>query len=65
LYLTKITLNVRPTITGAPVKPKDCSELPPGSNSRVYRIYPDPLSDGIKVYCDMETDGGNWTVCIN
>lgn len=47
---------------GVPVKPKDCSELPGGSNSRVYRIYPDPISNGVKVYCDMDTDGGNWTV---
>ncbi|XP_033646208.1 ryncolin-1-like [Asterias rubens] len=28
----------------------------------VYKIYPTSLTDGFKVYCDMETDGGGWIV---
>ena len=30
--------------------------------SGVYMIYPDGLSDGLLVYCDMVTDGGGWIV---
>ena len=44
-------------------KPKDCSELPQGSCSGNYTIYPANWN-GIDVYCDMDTDGGHWTVCI-
>lgn len=39
----------------------DCSELPKYiSLSGVYTIYPDKSE--VKVYCDMSTDGGRWTV---
>ena len=30
--------------------------------SGIYTIYPAGLTDGVKVYCDMETDGGGWIV---
>ena len=44
--------------------PKDCSDLKyKRSKSGVYRIYPDNVKS-FKVYCDMETDGGSWTVII-
>ena len=28
----------------------------------IYTIFPAGLTDGIRVYCDMETDGGGWIV---
>ncbi|XP_033641686.1 ryncolin-1-like [Asterias rubens] len=30
--------------------------------SGIYTIYPAGLTEGVKVYCDMETDGGGWIV---
>ncbi|CAG2238194.1 unnamed protein product [Mytilus edulis] len=45
-------------------KPKDCADLDPKRDpSGVYRIYP-YAGSGFKVYCDMKTDGGRWTVLI-
>ncbi|XP_055943293.1 techylectin-5B-like isoform X2 [Argiope bruennichi] len=43
-------------------KPKDCSEHYANGNyeSGVYQIYPN--SKSINVFCDMNTDGGGWTV---
>ena len=44
--------------------PKDCSDLKnKHSKSGVYRIYPDNVKS-FKVNCDMDTDGGSWTVGI-
>lgn len=41
--------------------PTDCSELPTGSVSGVYTVETNK-SHPYKVFCDMDTDGGGWTV---
>lgn len=43
---------------------KDCQELYVGDTRTdgVYTIYPDGHSGGIRVYCEMERNGGGWTV---
>ncbi|GBM21712.1 Tenascin-R [Araneus ventricosus] len=46
------------------IRPRDCSDhlLNGNSESGVYPIYPNSQSVGVDVYCDMDTDGGGWTV---
>ncbi|XP_055942901.1 techylectin-5B-like isoform X2 [Argiope bruennichi] len=44
-------------------KLRDCSEI--FANGRgIYVIWPNylPANKSLKVHCDMETDGGGWTV---
>ncbi|CAC5359342.1 Fibrinogen-like protein A,Ryncolin-4,Angiopoietin-related protein 7,Angiopoietin-related protein 1,Ficolin-3,Ficolin-1-B,Techylectin-5A,Ficolin-2,Ryncolin-1,Tenascin-R,Fibrinogen-like protein 1,Angiopoietin-1,Tenascin-X,Fibrinogen C domain-containing protein 1-A,Tenascin-N,Ryncolin-3,Tenascin,Fibroleukin,Fibrinogen C domain-containing protein 1,Fibrinogen gamma chain,Techylectin-like protein,Ryncolin-2,Techylectin-5B,Angiopoietin-related protein 2,Angiopoietin-2,Microfibril-associated glycoprotein 4,Fibrin len=42
------------------LRPRDCSDLPVGSDSGVYTIY--PTNAIFDVYCDMDTAGFGWTV---
>ena len=46
------------------LRPSDCAEVLElgGTESGVYTIYPTYGEDPFFVFCDMETDGGGWTV---
>ena len=55
-----------PPLTHRPHDPRDCKEVQTaGFNaSGRYAVYPDDGEDPVFVFCDMETDGGGWTVSI-
>lgn len=44
--------------------PRNCKELLAKGRtlSGWYAIYPGVADDSITVFCDMDTDGGGWTV---
>ncbi|VDI73471.1 Hypothetical predicted protein [Mytilus galloprovincialis] len=59
--LKMLTKDVKTSGVCAIKTAKDCSRLPIHiSLSGVYSIYPD--TSEVKVYCDMNTDGGRWTI---
>ncbi|KAL5022314.1 hypothetical protein ScPMuIL_001469 [Solemya velum] len=48
-------------VLGCCPPPRDCQDLG-YLKSGIYTIYPEGTKVGIRVYCDMDTDGGGWTV---
>ncbi|KAM7305084.1 protein scabrous [Ixodes scapularis] len=42
--------------------PQDCSAVKDSSRSGVYLIHPRQSATALKVFCDMDTEGGGWTL---
>ncbi|CAC5389461.1 Fibrinogen-like protein A,Ryncolin-4,Angiopoietin-related protein 7,Ficolin-3,Ficolin-1-B,Techylectin-5A,Ficolin-2,Ryncolin-1,Tenascin-R,Fibrinogen-like protein 1,Angiopoietin-1,Fibrinogen C domain-containing protein 1-A,Tenascin-N,Ryncolin-3,Tenascin,Fibroleukin,Fibrinogen C domain-containing protein 1,Fibrinogen gamma chain,Techylectin-like protein,Ryncolin-2,Techylectin-5B,Angiopoietin-2,Microfibril-associated glycoprotein 4,Fibrinogen alpha chain,Ficolin-1-A,Ficolin-1,Fibrinogen C domain-containing pro len=57
-YCVPLPMKLSENITQ--LRPRDCSDLPQGSCSGVYTIY--PSDETFDVYCDMDTAGFGWTV---
>ncbi|XP_050709804.1 angiopoietin-4-like isoform X1 [Eriocheir sinensis] len=64
---TATTTGTKPVvILGSGVRVKDCAghQLAGASENGVYEIYPSECR-AVKVYCDLETAGGGWTIFLN
>uniref|UniRef100_A0A8C9XUG1 Microfibril associated protein 4 n=1 Tax=Sander lucioperca TaxID=283035 RepID=A0A8C9XUG1_SANLU len=60
LLLAPLLTSCRPLVL-----PGDCSDIYNNDNSRpsgVYTIYPIGATSAVQVYCDMDSEGGRWTV---
>ncbi|CAG2209112.1 FCN [Mytilus edulis] len=55
-----VPLPIKVSEISTQLRPGDCSDLPQGSCSGVYTIY--PSNETIDVYCEMDTAGFGWTV---
>lgn len=54
---------IRRDLTGFKKNNEDCTFYKNvGNVTGTYIIYPSGIPTGISVYCDMDTDGGGWTV---
>jgi hypothetical protein len=61
LHVSEININIYVIIINTS-QPSDCSDLDKTTcKSGVYKIYPNNTS-GFDVYCEMEKNGGGWTV---
>ncbi|KAK7082262.1 cell surface pattern recognition receptor signaling pathway [Halocaridina rubra] len=68
---TTTTTEEQPSTTETPilgegVRVKDCAghQYEGATQSGIYEIYPSECY-GVRVWCDLETDGGGWTVFLN
>ena len=72
LLCIQVTFLVAVLVIAAPAQsdpqfhlPVDCDDIHRHDNttsSGVYTIYPGGPAMPVNVYCDMDTDGGRWTV---
>ncbi|TMS14492.1 Microfibril-associated glycoprotein 4 [Larimichthys crocea] len=64
--LSVVLLVLAPVLTSCTkiVRPVDCSDIYQQDKTRpsgVYTIYPIGSTSAVQVYCDMQSEGGQWT----